>query len=134
MMMMRMNGVALLLGMLSLNVAPLGAIEVADAGPAEVNVTNHYWTAVQVYAEDSKGALHFLGRVDRNEFQLFEVPDPVSELGEFRLKLYPREIDARSPRSTSGIKTRPLQLQEGDVALLLLTDDLSASELVVERG
>ena len=68
------------------------------------------------------------------QFQLFEVPDQVSELGSFRLKLYPREIDARSPRPTSGIKTSPLQLQEGDVAVLLLTEDLTASELVVERG
>ena len=135
-MLKRIAGVALALGLLTLSAVSLeAAVAEAEApGDNEVNVTNTYWSPVQVYAEDSKGALHFLGRVDRDEFEIFQVPSQVSERGDFRIKVYPQDPDARSPRSLNGIKTQTLSPDAGQSVVLLLGRHLAASVVILDRG
>jgi len=135
--MKRMTGVALMLGMLPLNAVSLGAAEIAgldDSVNPEVNVSNNSWSPVEVYVEDSLGGLHPLGRLDRNRFRLFEIPAEVTDLGDFRVKVYPQESDVWSLRSLNGIKTKPLHPQEGELVILLLEKDLKASVVLFDNG
>jgi hypothetical protein len=135
--MKRMTGVALMLGILPLSAVSLGAAEINGAGDAadiEVNVTNHSWTRVQVYAEDARGDLHFLGGVAREQFELYEIPGEVADLGEFRIRVYPQQFDARPAHSTGGVKTQPLSPQDGELVILLLEQDLPSSKVLFDKG
>ncbi len=136
--MKRMTGVALALAMLALSAVSVRATEVAGPDEAtiggEINVTNNSWTPIQVYAEDSEGDLHFLGRVSRNKFVLFEIPAEISELGDFRIKLYPDESDVRPAHSSGGIKTQPLNPKQGELVVVLVEPDLSSSVVLFEQG
>ena len=126
-----------MLGMLPLTVAPLGAMELTAPGDAtgvEINITNNSWSQVKVYAEDARGALHFLGSVAREEFRLYELPAEVADQGEFRIKVYPQQFDVRSPNSTSGIKTQLLRPRDSEVVSLLLERNLAASVVMFDRG
>ncbi len=85
-------GAALMLGLLAYNAASVEAAELSGPGDevtTQIAVVNDYITLVQVYAVDSKGDLHRLGRVGRGEVKLFEAPAELSERGDFRVRIFP---------------------------------------------
>ena len=75
-----------------------------------------------------------VGRVARDAFELFEVPGRITERGEYRIKVYPLEADARPGRSLNGVKTRLLSPETDQQVVLWLTEDLEASVLLSDQG
>ena len=102
----------------------------AQLDPATANIKPRL-----VYVEDSGGRLQLLGRVSHGEVKLFEAPTDVTELGDFRVKVYPISIpDPWSRSNDPGIKTHALNLQNGEMVILWIARELTASSVEVRAG
>ena len=133
-----MNRVALVLGLVACSAVAVEAGELSGPGDevtSEIVVANGYRTQVLVYVEDSDGRLELLGRVSRGEVKRFDAPADVTERGDFRVKVYPiYNPDPWSGWSDMGIKTQALSLDTGEMLILWIGRDLTASSVEVRTG
>ena len=134
-----LSRVALVLGLVAGGAVSVEAAESSSLGgeaPTEIVVANEYQTQVLVYVEDSGGRLQLLGRVSHGEVKLFEAPTDVTELGDFRVKVYPISIpDPWSRSNDRGIKTHALNLQDGEMVIALLHgEEVTLKKIYRERG
>lgn len=134
--MKRMIRVALGMGLvLATSTTALAADTVAqpDDGGPQVYVMNNHRSDVRVYAEDTDGKLHHLGRVARGQLGAFELAAEVTKT-EFRIKVFPQS-PAWSPLDDDfGIKTNPLDANEVETVTMWLEADLERSTVEVGRS
>ena len=131
--MMIMKGpyrVALMLGLAALAATSLEAAEIdhpTDEITNGVRVINNYRGLVRVYAEDSQGRLHKLGRVARGELKEFEIPAEIARES-FRIKVFPSSRAVGSLRQDDfGVKTNPIDLETYGEVTVWLEPDLTRS-------
>jgi hypothetical protein len=103
-----------------------------DVTPA-VRVVNNYGDMVRVYAEDSQGHMHKLGRVARGELVKFDIPEAIAA-GPFRIKVYPSQPAWSLQIDDYGVKTNPLDLQGDTDVTVWLEPDLTRSIVEVSQG
>ncbi len=131
-------GAALMLGLLAYSAVSVEASELSGPGDevtTPIVVVNDYIALVQVYAVDSKGDLHRLGRVGRGEIKLFEAPAELSQRGNFRVRVFPIDSpDPWSPTRGVAIKTTALNLEDGETVIVWLTRDLRHSLVEVRTA
>ena len=130
-----MYRVALMLGLVAASAVNVEAAEYqgSDEISTEIYVMNNHLTDVRVYAEDTEGRLHNLGRVMRGDLRTFEVPQELAD-EEFRIKVYP-STPAWSPISDDyGVKTNPLVAERDRQVRVWLEADLTQSIVEIDRG
>jgi hypothetical protein len=125
--------VALLLGLASLGATSIEAAS-PEGPPAEgIYVVNNYQATVRVYAEDSEGRLHRLGRVHQGQLEQFEIPAHL--VGQaFRVKIYPSQPVWSLQVDDYGVKTNPLNLDGLSLVTIWVEPDLSKSMVQMDRG
>ena len=135
---MGMNRVALVLGLVACSAVSAEAGELSRLGDevtSEIVVVNSHQTRVLVYVEDSEGRVQLLGRVSRGEVKRFDTPADVTERGDFRVKVYPiYNPDPWSGWNDTGIKTRALNLDNGEMLVLWIGKNLTESSVEVRSG
>ena len=133
-----MNRVALVLGLVACSAVSVEAGELSGPGDevsSEIVVANDYRTHVLVYVEDSEGRQQLLGRVSSGRVKLFDAPTDMTERGDFRVKVYPLgSSDPWAPQYDIGIKTRSLNLENGQTVILWIGRELAASSVEVRTG
>jgi hypothetical protein len=103
-----------------------------DVTPA-VRVVNNYGEMVRVYAEDSEGHMHKLGRVARGELVKFDIPEAIAS-SPFRIKVYPSQPAWSLQIDDYAVKTNPLNLQGDTDVTVWLEPDLMRSIVEMSRG
>jgi len=133
-----MNRVALVMGLVVCTAVSAEAGELVGPGDGitnEIVVANGYRTEVVVYLEDANGGLGLVGRVHGGDVARFDVPADLSWQGAFRVKVYPvYNPDPWSGTDDAGIKTRALNLADGEMLILWLASDLEQSSMEVLAG
>ena len=135
--MMGMYRVALLMGMVAFSAASAEAAQLNGPGDDtdhEIRVVNNFWSPVRVYVQDANGRLHLLGRVARGKFKVLEVSNEIAETSQVRLKVYPNDPVWSLVGNSDGIRTKELDLQDGDAVTVWLETDLTQSMIEVQKG
>ena len=131
-----MYRVALMLGLVAASAVSVEAAEYQGSDEeitTAIYVVNNHLTDVRVFAEDSEGRLHKLGRVVRGDLGAFEVPQELAD-EEFRIKVFP-STPAWSPISDDfGVKTNPLMADRDHQVRVWLEADLTQSIVEIDRG
>ena len=129
--------VALMLGLAVFAATSLRAAEIdhpTDEITNSVHVVNNSLSLVRVYAEDSTGRLHGLGRVARGELREFEIPAEIAQES-FRIKVFPwHPLDVWLLQDESGVKTSPIDLERYSEVIVWLQPDLSQTVVEVRRS
>jgi hypothetical protein len=134
--MKRWNRVALIMGLTALSAVSLEAAETMGPGDelaTAVYVVNNYQSDVRVFAEDSAGKLHSLGRVSRGDLGTFAIPESMSE-GDFRIKVVPTAPVWAQAQDDYGVKTNPLNARRDRQVRVWLEADLTKSLVEIERS
>lgn len=122
---------------LTLALAAAGATSAQAATPegpgdSDVYVVNNYGAMVRVYAEDSDGRLHRLGRVAQGQLEAFDVPAEIA--GEFQIKIYPAQPVWSLQLDDFGVKTNPIHLGVDGHVTVWVEPDLTKSVVEFARG
>jgi hypothetical protein len=72
--------------------------------------------------------------VARGQFKVLELPNEVAEMGELRLKVYPKTPSWSLVGNEDGIRTKDMRLDKGAAVTLYLETDLTQSTIQVEKG
>lgn len=127
---------ALLLSLAALGAAPVGAAGIDGPGDEvkhAVRVVNNYGDMVRVYAEDAAGHLHKLGRVANGQLVVFAISDDLNRDG-FRIKIYPSQPVWSLHVDDFGVKTNPLNLQDGMDVTVWVERELTKTLVEMSRG
>ncbi len=133
--MKRMNRVALLLGLALVAATSLEAAEIdhpTDEITNSVLVINNYVALVRVYAEDSQGRRHALGRVARGELKEFEISAEIAQ-GSFRIRVVPSQPVWSLQQDNYAVKTNPIDLERVSEVIVWLEPDLRTSKVESRR-
>jgi hypothetical protein len=129
--------IALAAGLLALGATAAGA-QVAhgssDADTREVRVVNDYHAPVRVYVQDAESRLHHLGRVLPSTAQSLEIDAEIAAKGSFRIKVFPVSQPWARLSEDSGIRTRSITLEDGEMVTFWVERDLVNSRISVSRG
>lgn len=106
----------------------------APDGTHEIRVINNHSTPVRVYVQDARGRMHQLGRVARGKLKIMEVSDEITSLGDIRVKVYPAAPLGTLSGAEYGIRSKDLDLAEGESVNLFLEANLSHSLIQVSQG
>ena len=123
--------VALMLGLAALAATSLEAAEIeypTDEITNSVLVINNYLGQVRVYAEDSQGRLHALGRVARGKLKEFEIPAEIAQES-FRIRVVPSEPFWSRQQDNYAVKTNPIDLERVSEVIVWLEPDLRTSKV-----
>ena len=131
-----MYRVALMLGLVAASAVNVEAAEYQgsdDEITTEIYVMNNHLADVRVFAEDTEGRLHSLGRVARGGMGTFEVPAEMAD-EEFRIKVYPSTPVWSPIPDDFGVKTNPLTAERDRQVRVWLEADLTNSIVEIDRG
>ena len=129
--------VALMTGLVTLGATSADAAEIGNPDTEEtheVRVVNNFHSPVRILAEDAEGRRHDLGRVARGSFKVLELSAEIAEMGDVRIRVYPSEPAGSLSGNTDGIKTVPLEIEDGEAVTMWLETDLTQSMIQVEKG
>lgn len=124
------------LGMIALSATAIAADEIDDTDGTthEIRVVNNYQQSVRVYVQDAKGKLHQLGRVARGHFKVLELSDEIARMGGVQLKVYPATPSNTLAEDGEGMRSKALEIAQGEAVNVVLGDDLTQSMIQVEKG
>ena len=128
--------VALMLGLAAFAATLLEAAEIdhpTDEITKSVRVINNYLAQVRVYAEDSQGRLHTLGRVARGKLKEFEIPEEIAQES-FRIKVFPWRPLGSLHQDDFCVKTSPIDLERYSEITVWLKPDLSQTVVATRRS
>ena len=128
-----MTRVALMLALAAVTAAPATAVEPEARNDTEIYVVNNHLADVRVFAEDSEGRLHSLGRVARGQLRTMEVPEEIAAT-EYRIKVFPATPVWSPIPDDYGIKTSPLKSDRDRSVTMWLEADLTQSLVEIDRG
>jgi hypothetical protein len=104
-----------------------------DTSQASVEILNHNWRDVDVYAVTEAGQRYRLGFVSANSTRKLGLPDELVD-GEtpFRIKVYSFEQTASSvlEHYCEGVKTKVLIAEPGEKITLWLAQTLASSAII----
>ena len=110
------------------------ALASSDADAREVRVVNDYHTPVRVYVQDAESRLHHLGRVLPSTAQSLEIDAEIAAKGSFRIKVFPVSQPWTQLGEDSGVRSRDITLEEGEIVTFWVERDLTNSRISVARG
>jgi len=126
--------IALAAGFLALGATAAGAQMAhgsSDADAREVRVINEHHTPVRVYVQDAESRLHHLGRVLPSTAKSLEISAEIAAKGSFRIKVFPVAQPWTRMSEDSGIRTRSITLEEGEIVSFWVEADLTSSRITV---
>jgi hypothetical protein len=106
----------------------------SDADAREVRVVNDYHEPVRVYVQDADSRLHHLGRVLPSMAMSLEIDAEIAAKGSFRIKVFPVSQPWTRLSEDSGIRSRDITLDEGEILTFWVERDLANSRITVGQS
>jgi hypothetical protein len=129
--------IALTAGFLALGATAAGAQMAhgsSDADAREVRVINDYHAPVRVYVQDADSRLHHLGRVLPSTAKSLEIDADIAAKGSFRIKVFPVAQPWTRMSEDSGIRTRSITLEDGEMVRFWVEPDLTNSKISIGQS
>lgn len=100
----------------------------------EIRLINNNASVVRVMVQDAKGRIHQLGRVAPTDFGILEVARAITDLGSFRIAIYPAEPVGSLQGEADGVRTRGLDLTIGDAVNFWVEPNMTDSKVELIEG